>query len=134
MNHLNQPPIYVPRWMLTLKWFMLALVGFAGILAGIPTFRMIPSWEGYTAVWSVGLFVSAGLAGACSMNVRFSTAEKWFGLLAVALLWGYTSGTLITAGWDFGRLASVVIMLTVTMVPTARVGYLITLSGRRREE
>lgn len=125
----SESPIPIPRWMLTLKYVMLALLGLTAIIAGLPAVHQLTDWDDYTAVWGLLVFASGSTAAWASWSPRHETAERWSGLALVSVLGGYAGGIAVWAVPEPGRWALLVLVLTITMVPTARVIYLISRSG-----
>lgn len=113
-------PISFPRWMLTGKYALFALLGIVGFFSGIPSLDIVAGTY-YTFHWAIALtaFAIAALIG--SLSPKFETLEKIAGVGIVAVLATYIISALILLSLGFGsRAAFAVVLLIVTLLSATR--------------
>lgn len=119
-------PIFLPRWLLTIKYSLLTLLGLAVAVATAPSLDEVVSSESYSSAWGVGLALAGCLATVGSTAKEREDAEKVGGTVLVALLAVYAaSPVLLVLQGDMDRLAYSVVAVTLLMLPTARLVQLI---------
>lgn len=126
-------PLTVPRYVLTVKYAMFALLGIAVGTATAPTSfdAITPDW--YTPVWGVALTASALVSVVASLKEEREPIERWSVSLIACLLIGYAFAPIaLVLGGDTDRLAYSVVALTVAMVPTARAIQLLKRTGIKK--
>ena len=113
-------PISFPRWMLTGKYALFALLGIIGFFNGVPSLDIVAGTY-YTLHWAIALtaFAIAALIG--SLSPKFETLEKIAGVGIVAVLATYIVSALILLSLGFiDRAAFAVVLLIVTLLPATR--------------
>ena len=126
----SRSPIVIPRWVLTLKYFLFVCIGVTVYVASSPSLD-ITTWAGYTPFWSVALMVSGLICMIGSATPRLEVLERWAVLVLTALLVGYAFApvTLVLAG-DADRASYSVIAICLSLLPASRAVMLIHLAGR----
>jgi hypothetical protein len=116
--------VLIPRWVLTLEYIGLAVLGTVAIVIGIPTLDLT-TIDGYTTIW--GCWVTFWAVGAAlgSFQERWETIERWTGVALVSFLVVYS----VLAIAHGRQLAGVVIVIMMTLIPAVRVAYLLTRTG-----
>lgn len=127
----GQSPIMIPRWVLTLKYFLFVLIGVTVYVASSPSLD-ITTWSGYTPFWSIAVMISAFLCLVGSATPNLEVLERWAVLVLSALLIGYAFApvSLVLAG-DSDKATYSVLALCLSLLPGARAVMLIHRTGRR---
>jgi hypothetical protein len=113
-------PIGIPRWAVSLKYFLFAIVGAVSYFVGQPSLDLT-TFSGYTPVWSA--FVCAGgLIGFFgSLRPRWAALEAIGAVITVAFL-----SVLVLSFFIRGSLAVGILLTIVTVLPGTRAGFLVT--------
>lgn len=107
-------PIYLPRWVLVLKYAFFVVLAALTAIRGLATLDLTTP-ASYTPIWSAAVALGALVALPASLSPKLESVEKWAaawiaGWLAfIAVGAAYTS---TTAGWLFVAL--------VTLLPAGR--------------
>lgn len=126
----SRSPITIPRWVLTLKYFLFILIGVTVYLASSPSLD-VTTWSGYTPFWSIAVMISGFVCMLASATPKLEVLERWSVLLLTALLVGYAFAPiqLVLAG-DSDRATYSVLAITLSLLPGARAAMLIHRTGR----
>lgn len=118
----SREPIVVPRWMLTLKYFAFAVLGFFSVIGGLPTLNAA-TFDTFTTFWSALLVISALVAMVASFRHSWEEVEKWAGLVVTSLLTTWAASAIWKAAseGDLGRVAGAFGVLVIAMLPAVRV-------------
>lgn len=125
-------PIFVPRWMLTAKYLILALLGVAVGLATAPS--LVESLgHGLSTVWGFGIALAALVAayGSLSSEPHHEFIERWsVAALAILLLvYAFSPVFIIFTEGDMDRVVYSVTALGLSGLPTVRAIYLLRRTG-----
>lgn len=132
-HHLIQwsnAPIIVPRWMLTVKYAILVLLGVAISIATSPSLEAaLGDW--LTPFWGYGISLSAIVAAIGSANFAWEALERWASsaLAILLLVYAFSPVWIILTEGDHDRLAYSVTALALSVIPTARAIYLLRRTG-----
>jgi hypothetical protein len=121
MRERMREPIVIPRWLLTAKYFVFALVGAAVYNTNPPAFNRIYETS-LTAVWALALILVAVVALVGSIRSVWEVhAEKWGATLIFVLMaiYAFAPIALVLQG-DPDRLAYSAIAILVSLLPYAR--------------
>ena len=126
----SRSPIVIPRWVLTLKYFLFVCVGVTVYVASSPSLD-ITTWAGYTPFWSIALMTSGLLSMIGSTSPQLEVLERWSVLVLTALLVGYAFApvSLVLAG-DADRASYSVIAICLSLLPGSRAAMLIHRTGK----
>lgn len=114
--------------MLLVKYLAFILVGLSTFWVGVPKLRVLTEWDARLPAWGLLVTISAAV---CAYGVRSGreTVEKWAGIVLVAMLGVYLFGVLLfEPDWP-EKAVWAAIVITLSMSPAARIGYLMTRSG-----
>lgn len=119
-------PIILSRWVLTIKYALLVLLGLAVAVATAPSLDEAVSSESYSSAWGTGLALAGTVALIGSTSKAREKAEKIGATVLFALLTVYAiSPILLVLQGDMDRLAYSVVAVTISVAPGARLIQLI---------
>lgn len=127
----RQPdPITVPRWALSVKYALLALIGLVAGWKGTETLRLATSAD-WVRGWALLLFVFSMTCAVLSLRHRWEAIERWVCIGVVALLVSFAVAVGIRAfvGGDNAVWTFAVILLALTWFPTVRMIRLLWRTG-----
>lgn len=129
---IGSDPIFVPRWMLTAKYFILALLGLAVAIATAPS--LVESLgHGLSTIWGFGIALSALVAayGSLSSDARHEFIERWSGsaLVVLLLVYAFSPVWIIFTEGDLDRVVYSVTALGLSGLPLLRALYLLRRTG-----
>ena len=117
----SKDPIHVPRWMLTLKYVAIIVLGILSFIGGIPSLT-IATFDTYTVYWSVGLIACSAIAAILSFRKAWEPGEKWFALIVAGLLMSWAGAAIWRASveGDITRVAGAFAVLVISFLPAVR--------------
>jgi len=115
-----QVPIYIPRWVLTVKYALFIVLGLAVLWTTAPSLQVVTG-DPYTQGWSGCVIVAATCALVGSTQKKLERLEKWSaaGLACLFIVYALSPIILVLQG-DADRAAYSVVALIVSLLPTAR--------------
>lgn len=127
-------PLIIPRWTLTVKYVLFAVLGAMVAWAGLPTLGQATS-KGYLSIWAALVMISSIVSAAASVTARAEKWERWSCTSLVAWLVVYLGASFTAALNDptLGRWSGFVIVLIVTLLPATRATSLLLRTGARRD-
>ena len=129
----DHSPIIVPRWMLTAKYLLLAILGVAVMYATSPSLE-ITGGDLLSPIWGALMMVASLVAAVGSVSPQSEVLERWSSSVVAILLVVYAFSPLLiilTTG-DADRLAYSVTALALSGIPTARAWYLLKRTGLKK--
>lgn len=130
-------PIAIPRWALVLKYLGFVALGIASGIAGVPSLEEA-TWRSYTIYWATGLAVFSLFAALGALHAHWEAVEKWGAVGISSILAAYTCANLIMLieparhGFTAARVAFVVILIIINMLPLSRAWSLLRRTGMHR--
>lgn len=121
-------PIYIPRWVLTVKYALFAVLGVFAIILGLPTLDLT-TFDGYTGIWGVWVTLTSIVAGFGSLSRTLEPYERWGSTALVSFLIVYT-----IFAFALGRGTGAFIVLIITLLPGFRSVHLLTRTGLPKPE
>lgn len=122
-------PIVVPRWTLSIKYVLLAMIGLAAGWKGSSTL-LIQTSEDYVRLWALGLTFFGLVSAFLSLRTRWERWERISSIGVVALLWSYVIAIGVRAldGYS-GVLTFAACLLALSWFPTFRCFMLLRRAG-----
>lgn len=125
--------VQIPRWLLTVKYAALTLLGVVVIFASQPSIEQFTDSEVWTTGWGYGIALSAAacLVGSVSARKAYERIERvasvalmsLFVIYAIAPLW------LVIVEGDLDRASLSVVAIALSIVPFARMLTLLRSTG-----
>lgn len=133
-----QGDVVIPRWLLTVKYAFLTLLGVVVIFASQPTIEELTDSATWTTGWGYGiaLFAAACLVGSLSARKPYERIERVasVGLMSLFIVYALAPIVLVITRFDLGRASLSVVALALTTVPFARMLTLLRSTGTTPEE
>jgi len=122
--------LIVPRWLLTMLYAVMVLIGIFIALLYSPTFTEHTS-DALTTVWGALMALSAGISALASLGDRGESLERWSVMLLSALLlaFAFIPIRLAVLG-DLDVATYSCIAFALSLIPSARCVSLIITTGR----
>lgn len=121
MRERQREPVVIPRWLLTVKYFVFILVGAAVLNASSPTFDLAYD-EPLTVAWPILLILTSVVTFVGSFRAEWEgSLEKW-GVSVIFILmaiYAFAPIHFVLMG-DQNRLAYSTIAILVSLLPYAR--------------
>ena len=126
-----QNAILVPRWLLTVKYALFAVLGVTVFWTTAPAFVIVTGRE-YASWWAVALTIVAIVCLVTSLRPQWEPVETWAVSILTCLLAAYAAAPVALAlAGDENRAAFSIIVITVTMLPALRAFALLRKVGRK---
>jgi hypothetical protein len=113
-------PIGIPRWAVSVKYFLFIAVGTLSYFVGQPSLDLT-TFSGYTPIWSLFVGVGGFLGFIGSLKPRWAAWEAIGAVLTVSFL-----AVLVLSFFIRGSLAVGILLTIVTVLPGTRAGFLVT--------
>lgn len=107
-------PITIPRWLITLKYFLFIVTGTLAFFTGVPSLELT-TFAGYEPIWSLFVGIGAIVAFAGSLEPKTRLMEVAGAATVVAFL------TVLIISFNIrGSFATALLLTMVAMLPTTR--------------
>jgi hypothetical protein len=126
----DNPPIIVPRFLLTAKYLLLAVLGLSVFIATSPSLNLTGG-DYLSPIWGALMVIASLVAAVGSVSIETEALERWSSSAVVILLivYAFSPVAIILTTGDADRLAYSVTALALTGVPSARAWYLLRRTG-----
>jgi hypothetical protein len=123
-------PIPIPRWMMTLKYFLFTCVGFLGFTSGLNAIELT-TFDSYIFIWAGALGVGAILATFGSLHPKWAMIELIGAAIIVVFLLVLVVAVLIRESY-----AGALLLFLTTILPSASAGHIVShiVRGARKGE
>jgi hypothetical protein len=125
--------VAIPRWLLTVKYGFLTLLGVVVIFASQPTIEELTDSAAWTTGWGYGVaaFAAACFVGSLSPRKAYERVERIasVGLMSLFIIYALAPLVLVVTRADLGRASLSVVALALTTVPFARMLRLLRSTG-----
>lgn len=123
----------IPRWLLTLMYSCMVLIGLFIALLYTNTFTHHTS-DALTVVWGALMAGSAGLSALLSVNERWESSERWTSMMLSSLLLAFAFVPIrlaLLGDLDVATYSTIAFVLS--LVPSTRCVALIVKTGKKHE-
>ncbi len=131
----SRSDVVIPRWLLTLKYTFLALLGVVVIFASQPSIEALTDSAAWTTGWGYGVafFASGCFVGSLSDAKTYERIERIssVGLMSLFVVYALAPLYLVLVERDLDRASLSVVALALSIVPFARMLTLLALTGTR---
>lgn len=125
--------VVIPRWLLTVKYGFLALLGVVVIFASQPSIEQLTDSDAWTTGWGYGVagFALACLIGSVSARKPYERIERVASVVLMSLFVIYALAPiyLVVVEGDLDRASLSVVALALSVVPFARMLTLLRSTG-----
>lgn len=124
--------IIVPRWLLTVKYGMIMLIGLSVFINTAPSLTEVTGASA-TAVWGMALAATSTACMITSITPKWEVAERWCVLVLSSLLLGYAFAPIqLVINGDMDKATYSIIALTISLVACSRTWQLLRKTGARK--